>query len=148
MAIDDHMGIAFAGLASDSRVLRYSRRPIFFNDGSNYMRTQAMQSKMMFNRPLPVYRIASQLADKAQLNTHRYSNRPYGVGLLIIGQDVAYCFVTTNLCQETGPHLYEFSPAGNSFDCYAMSIGSRSQSAKTYLEKHFASFAEGAFCSY
>jgi 20S proteasome subunit alpha 6 len=39
--------------------------------------------------------------------------------------------------------LYECSPAGNVFDYYAVSIGARSQSAKTYLEKHFKSFEDG-----
>ncbi|KAJ3098064.1 hypothetical protein HDU96_000154 [Phlyctochytrium bullatum] len=84
---------------------------------------------MIFNRPLPVSRIASSIADKAQINTQRYGRRPYGVGLLIAGSD------------ETGPHLYECSPSGNFYDYIAVAIGARSQSAKTYLEKHFASFA-------
>ena len=48
-----------------------------------------------------------------------------------------------NTCiQETGPHLYEVSPSGNFFDYFAVSIGARSQSAKTYLEKHHASFPD------
>ncbi|KAI9332430.1 20S proteasome subunit alpha 6 [Zopfochytrium polystomum] len=118
--IDDHMGIAIAGLTSDARVL------------STYMRTESMRSRMVFGRPLPVQRIANMLGDKAQINTQRYGRRPYGVGLLIIGVD------------ETGPHLYEFSPSGNAFDYYAVSIGARSQSAKTYLEKHFEKFAESS----
>lgn len=65
------------------------------------------------------------------MNTQEYGRRPYGVGFLVIGED------------QTGSHLYEFSPSGNSFEYYAMSIGARSQSAKTYLEKHYDSFAEG-----
>ncbi|KAJ3098176.1 Proteasome subunit alpha 1 [Phlyctochytrium planicorne] len=115
--IDNHMGVAIAGLTSDARVL------------STYMRTEAMRSRMIFNRPLPVSRIASSIADKAQVNTQRYGRRPYGVGLLIAGSD------------DTGPHLYECSPSGNYFDYIAVAIGARSQSAKTYLEKHYASFA-------
>jgi len=67
---------------------------------------------------------------EAQVNTQEYGRRPYGVGFLVIGQD------------ESGPHLYEFSPSGNSYEYYAMSIGARSQSAKTYLEKHYESFAD------
>ncbi len=66
------------------------------------------------------------------MNTQEYGRRPYGVGLLVIGQD------------KQGPHLYEFSPSGNSYEYYAMSIGARSQSAKTYLEKHYESFADCA----
>ncbi|KAI0092576.1 20S proteasome subunit [Irpex rosettiformis] len=116
--IDDHVGIAIAGLTSDARVL------------SNFMRQQAMSSRMLFNRPIPVNRLVSSIADKAQVNTQEYGRRPYGVGFLVIGGD------------KTGPHLYEFSPSGNSYEYYAMSIGARSQSAKTYLEKHFDSFAD------
>ncbi|KAH7098456.1 N-terminal nucleophile aminohydrolase [Auriculariales sp. MPI-PUGE-AT-0066] len=116
--IDDHVGIAIAGLTSDARVL------------SNFMRQQAMASRMLFNRPVPVNRLVSAVADKAQVNTQEYGRRPYGVGFLVIGQDAL------------GPHLYEFSPSGTSYEYYAMSIGARSQSAKTYLEKHYESFAD------
>ena len=70
---------------------------------------------------------------EAQVNTQEYGRRPYGVGFLVIGLD------------HTGPHLYEFSPSGTSFEYFAVSIGARSQSAKTYLEKHFESFAD---CTY
>lgn len=72
-------------------------------------------------------------SSEAQVNTQEYGRRPYGVGFLVIGQD------------QSGPHLYEFSPSGNSYEYYAMSIGARSQSAKTYLEKHYESFADCAF---
>jgi len=89
-----------------------------------------MSSKMAFNRPVPVNRLVSAIADKAQVNTQEYGRRPYGVGFLVIGQD------------QSGPHLYEFSPSGNSYEYYAMSIGARSQSAKTYLEKHYEAFAD------
>ena len=113
------------------------------------MRQQAMASKMVFNRPVPVNRLVSTIADsalpshiisrflnikntppEAQVNTQEYGRRPYGVGFLVIGLD------------HTGPHLYEFSPSGTSFEYFAVSIGARSQSAKTYLEKHFESFAD------
>ncbi|GJE84739.1 20S proteasome subunit [Phanerochaete sordida] len=116
--IDDHVGVAIAGLTSDARVL------------SNFMRQQAMSSRMVFNRPIPVNRLVSSIADKAQVNTQEYGRRPYGVGFLVIGGD------------KTGPHLYEFSPSGNSYEYYAMSIGARSQSAKTYLEKHYEKFMD------
>ncbi|OSX60591.1 hypothetical protein POSPLADRAFT_1047999 [Postia placenta MAD-698-R-SB12] len=116
--IDEHVGIAIAGLTSDARVL------------SNFMRQQAMSSRMVFNRPIPVNRLVSSIADKAQVNTQEYGRRPYGVGFLVVGQD------------KNGPHLYEFSPSGNSYEYYAMSIGARSQSAKTYLERHYESFAD------
>lgn len=49
--IDDHVGIAIAGLTSDARVL------------SNSMRQQAMQSRMLYGRPIPVARIVQTIAD-------------------------------------------------------------------------------------
>lgn len=66
---------------------------------------------------------------EAQTNTQEYGGRPYGVGLLLIGHD------------QTGPHVFEASPTGNNYEYFAMSIGSRSQSARTYLEKHLESFS-------
>ncbi|ORX51916.1 N-terminal nucleophile aminohydrolase [Hesseltinella vesiculosa] len=118
--IDDHMGIGIAGLTSDARVL------------SNFMRNEAMRSKMLYDRPLPVQRIVAAIGDKAQVNTQHYGRRPYGVGLLVSGYD------------ETGPHLFECSPTGTIFEYHAMSIGARSQSAKTYLEKYYDSFADSS----
>jgi 20S proteasome subunit alpha 6 len=114
--IDDHVGIAIAGLTADARVL------------SKYMRTECLNYKFVYEAPLQVGRLVSAVADKSQVHTQRYGRRPYGVGLLVIGYD------------QTGPHLYETSPSGNFYDYKAMAIGARSQSAKTYMEKHFQSF--------
>jgi len=116
LKIDEHMGVAFSGLTSDARVL------------GNFMRSESMKSRMLYNRQLPIMRMVSSIADKAQINTQRYGSRPYGVGLLVAGVD------------EMGPHLFECAPSGNFFDYIAISIGSRSQSAKTYLEKHYTCF--------
>lgn len=114
--IDDHLAIVLAGLAPDARVL------------SNFLRTKAMESKFLFNRPILIQKAANLLADKAQQNTQSYGSRPYGVGLLLVGYD------------ESGPHLYEFLPSGNVLQYRANAIGARSQGAKTYLEKNFERF--------
>ncbi|KAJ8868619.1 hypothetical protein PR048_030158 [Dryococelus australis] len=42
--------------------------------------------------------------------------------------------------QDQGPHVYQTCPSANFFNCKAMAIGSRSQSARTYLEKNFNEF--------
>lgn len=113
---DSHFGIALAGLASDARVL------------SNFMKQQALASKMTYNRPIPLERIVAQIGDKAQVSTQVYGKRPYGVGLLIAGVD------------ETGPHLFEFQPSGMTQEMVACAIGARSQMARTYLERHLEEF--------
>jgi len=114
--IDEHMGIAIAGLTADARVL------------CKYMRNECINHKFVYDSPMQLERLVLQVADKSQVHTQRYGRRPYGVGLLVVGYD------------QTGAHLYETCPSGNYFDYKAMAIGARSQSAKTYLEKHFESF--------
>ncbi|KAK7679822.1 hypothetical protein QCA50_017148 [Cerrena zonata] len=116
--VDDHMGIALAGLAPDARVL------------SNFLRKQAMNSKMIFNRPLLTSKAVYSIADKAQENTQSYGSRPYGVGLLVAGYD------------ESGAHLYEFQPSGSVLEYFGAAIGARSQAARTYLERNLETIRE------
>lgn len=118
--IDNHLGVALAGLAPDARIL------------SNFLRQQSMSSKLVYNRPLAVSKAVHSIADKAQTNTQQYGRRPYGVGLIIIGHD------------ETGPHLYEFLPSGSVLEYVGTAIGARSQAARTYLERSFEEFPESS----
>lgn len=114
--VDDHIGVAIAGLTADGRVL------------SRYMRSECINYGYTYESPLPVGRLVVQLADKAQVCTQRSWKRPYGVGLLVAGLD------------ESGAHLYYNCPSGNYFEYQAFAIGSRSQAAKTYLERKFEKF--------
>lgn len=41
-----------------------------------------------------------------------------------------------------GPHIFQTCPSANYFDCKAMSIGARSQSARTYLERFMDKFSD------
>lgn len=116
IGIDEHFGLALAGLASDARVL------------SNFMKRQALASKMTYGRPIPIERIVAQIGDRAQSSTQQLGKRPYGVGLLVAGVD------------ETGTHLFEFQPSGMTQEMVACAIGARSQMARTYLERHLEEF--------
>ncbi len=62
---------------------------------------------------------------ESQLKTQRGDKRPYGVGLLISGFD------------SSGPKLYRTCPSGNYYEYHCTAIGSRCQTANTYLENHF-----------
>ncbi|RRT80043.1 hypothetical protein BHE74_00010185 [Ensete ventricosum] len=176
--IDDHIGVAIAGLTADGRVL------------SRYLRNECINHSFVYESPLPVSRLVVHLADKAQVPlsrspfpllfpfhrpfenptqftihelfatslgfskrciperkpfsvyfnfrlllqsisivcTQRSWKRPYGVGLLVAGLD------------ETGAHLYYNCPSGNYFEYQAFAIGSRSQAAKTFMERRFDAF--------
>merc|ERR1719401_808218 len=87
-----------------------------------------MNHQYIYDTPMNVGRLVGQVADKSQTKTQNSSKRPYGVGMLVVGVD------------EKGPRLFETCPSGNHFEYYAMAIGGKSTSAKTYLEKHFSSF--------
>jgi len=114
--IDDHLCIGIAGLTADARVL------------AEYMRNECLNHRYIYDSSMNVGRLVGQVADKSQTKTQNSSKRPYGVGLLVAGVD------------EKGPHLYETCPSGNYFEYFAMAIGGRSTSAKTYLEKNFEKF--------
>jgi 20S proteasome subunit alpha 6 len=118
--IDDHIGITISGLTADARIL------------SRYMRTECLNYKYSHDTHLPLNRLISQLGNKMQLCTQRYDRRPYGVGLLVAGYD------------DQGAHIYQTCPSANYYDCKAMSIGARSQSARTYLEKHLDEVASAS----
>jgi len=118
IAVDEHLGLSLAGLASDARVL------------SNFMKQQSLSSRLTYGRAIPVERLVASIGDRAQTNTQHYGKRPYGVGLLVAGVD------------ETGPHLFEFQPSGMTQEMVACAIGARSQMARTYLERNLDKFAD------
>jgi len=116
LQIDDHCGIAIAGLTADARIL------------SRFMRMECLNERYAYDRPMPVTRLVGKVGAKSQIPTQRYGRRPFGVGLLVAGFD------------DAGPQLFQTCPSGNFYECKAMAIGARSQSARTYLEKHLDSF--------
>merc|ERR1740138_1144746 len=95
-----------------------------------YMRTECLNHKYVYGSAMTTGRLVENVADKHQATTQLQTRRPYGVGLLVAGFD------------KNGPHLFQTQPSGNYLEYKAMAIGSRAQSAKTYLEKHFESFAD------
>ncbi|KAF0700299.1 Aste57867_9177 [Aphanomyces stellatus] len=114
--IDTHMGMSIAGLTADARSL------------ARFMRTECLNHKFVYGSAMPVGRLVSDVADKKQECTQSYVRRPYGVGLLVAGVD------------KNGPHLFQTCPSGNYYEYNGIAIGARSQSARTYLEKHFLTF--------
>lgn len=118
LPIDDHVGIAMAGLTADGRSI------------SKWMRTECMAYRYSHESALPISRVIDDLGNKMQICTQRYGKRPYGVGLLVAGFD------------DQGPHIFQTCPSANFYDCKAMAIGARSQAARTYLEKFLDDLGE------
>lgn len=118
--VDEHCGLAIAGLTSDARVL------------SNFMKQQCLGHRLTYGRSMPLRSLVDMIGEKAQINTQMYGKRPYGVGLLVAGVD------------EKGPHLFEFQPSGMTEEMNAFAIGARSQMARTYLERNLDKFADAS----
>ena len=112
LEIDSHVGIGIAGLTADARTL------------AKWMRSECLNHRYVYGTDMPAGRLLAGLADRHQRTTQTYVRRPYGVGLLVAAYDKA------------GPHLYQTCPSGNVYEYYASAVGARSQSGRTYLEKH------------
>merc|ERR1712062_92642 len=118
MILDDHLGMSIAGLTADAKSL------------SRWMRNECLASRYYHNSGLRLEPLMSDLGNKMQRCIQLYTGRPYGVGLIVAGYD------------DLGPHIYQVCPSANYYDCKAMAIGARSQSARTYLEKNMDQFSD------
>jgi 20S proteasome subunit alpha 6 len=116
--LDKHAGMSVAGLIADGRYL------------ASTLRAACIEHEYEYGTPYPVRRLGLAIADKFQSHTIIASKRPFGVGLLIAGYD------------QTGPQLLQAVPSGELHEFKATAMGSRSQSARTYLERHFNTFGD------
>merc|ERR1712004_247606 len=80
---------------------------------SRWMRTECLSSRFYHNSALRLETLMCDLGNKMQNCIQLYNRRPYGV-----------------------------CPSANYYECKAMAIGARSQSARTYLEKHLDEFLD------
>ena len=104
-------GIAVSGLVSDGQQV------------ISMLRNVAINASFVYDSEASVSKLCGVAVKKLQACTQHASRRPYGVGILLAGVD------------ETGLHLFQVSPTGDSHECEGVGIGSRSQAARTYLEK-------------
>eukprot|EP01094_Clydonella_sp_ATCC50884_P006117 TRINITY_DN1514_c0_g1_i1.p1 TRINITY_DN1514_c0_g1~~TRINITY_DN1514_c0_g1_i1.p1 ORF type:complete len:235 (+),score=86.21 TRINITY_DN1514_c0_g1_i1:295-999(+) len=111
--LTDKIGVVYAGIGPDSRVLVRKGRKY----AQEYFRT--------YNDEIPVTMLVRQLANVMQEFTQSGGVRPFGVSLLVAGFD------------DNGPHLYQVDPSGSYWAWKASAIGKNATSAKTFLEKRY-----------
>jgi len=112
--LTENIGIVYAGMGPDSRVLVRKGR----KKAQKYFR--------VYKEPISVGQLVRELASIMQEFTQSGGVRPFGVSLLIAGFD------------SQGPQLYQVDPSGSYWAWKATAIGKNMANGKTFLEKRYS----------
>ncbi|MFX1513828.1 MAG: archaeal proteasome endopeptidase complex subunit alpha [Promethearchaeota archaeon] len=115
--VDEHLGVAIAGLTADARVL------------VNHARIQAQVNRLTYDEAISTEALARKIAFLKQSFTHYAGVRPFGVSLLVAGVDEDE--------GEFTPRLFMTEPSGSYFGHLACSIGAQTQSTMEFLESEY-----------
>lgn len=113
--IEDHVGVATAGLMADARKLIYEAR------------IKAQSYWLTYEEPVPAEAIAEHICDKKAEFTQGGGARPYGVAMIIGSID-----------HDGTPRLFVTDPVGTYWGFLAAVIGKGTTRAGEYLEKHYS----------
>ncbi len=111
--IDDHVGVAIAGLSPDARVLIKQSR-LF-----------CQSNKMTYDEPADIEDLASAVGDLLQRYTQNAGVRPFGVSLLFGGVD------------DHRVSLIATDPSGSYRGYRATAVGRNSEKALTVLKEEY-----------
>ena len=111
--VDDHIMATAAGIISDARVL------------IERSQVKAQQHKVTYDAPMDVLSIVKDVCNLKQLTTQSGGLRPFGVSLLMAGQD------------EDGLKLFETDPTGIFNQYKATAIGEGETEAEEELHKGY-----------
>ncbi|KJP88950.1 hypothetical protein AK88_01444 [Plasmodium fragile] len=116
--ISEHIGIVYAGMPGDFRVLLKRARK------------EAIRYSLQYGNEILVKELVKEIASIVQEFTQTGGVRPFGLSLLICGID-AY-----------GYHLYQIDPSGCYFNWLATCIGKDYQNNISFLEKRYSTDIE------
>ncbi len=111
--IDDHLGVAYAGLSSDARIL------------IDRARVNSQINRLYYDEAIDTEVLTKRICDLKQLYTQHAGVRPFGVSFLVAGAD------------KTGTQLFMTEPSGAYSGYQAVSIGSGSATVTEYFEKNY-----------
>ncbi|NVM44124.1 MAG: archaeal proteasome endopeptidase complex subunit alpha [Candidatus Lokiarchaeota archaeon] len=112
--VDDHIGVAIAGLTADARVL------------VDKARVQAQVNILNYDERISVKDSTLNICEYLQLFTQNAGVRPFGVSFLIAGVDT-----------NGDASLYLTDPSGAMWGYKAFAIGSGATEARAYLEENY-----------
>jgi proteasome alpha subunit len=113
--IDDHIGVAIAGLTADARVL------------IDRARIQAQVNLLNYDEKISVKDCTLAICEYKQAFTQNAGVRPFGVSFLVAGIDPGTGKAT----------LFLTDPSGAMWGYKAFAIGSGANEVRTYLEEHY-----------
>ena len=113
--IDDHIGVAIAGLTADARTL------------VDQARVHAQVNILSYDENVSVLETTRDLCDQMQLYTQNAGVRPFGVSLLVGGIDP----------DDNSPQLFMTDPSGSYWGYFATAIGQGSPAAREFLTKSY-----------
>jgi len=113
-AVTENIGIVYAGLGPDFRVLVKSARKA------------ALKYKHVYQESIPVTELVKEVANVMQEYTQSRGVRPFGCSVLISSVD------------EKGPQLFQVDPSGSYFGWKASAIGAGEADCRTFLEKRYS----------
>lgn len=121
--IADHIGMVYAGMCPDYRLLVKQARKI------------AQKYFLVYREPIPTSRLVQKIANIMQEYTQSGGVRPFGVSLLICGWDKGQ----GNGGADSGRgYLFQCDPSGAYFAWKATAMGKNSVNGKTFLEKRYS----------
>jgi len=112
--VDDHIGVAIAGLTADARVL------------VDRARVQAQVNILNYDETISIKDSTLNICEYLQMFTQNAGVRPFGVSFLIAGID-----------SNGQASLYLTDPSGAMWGYKAFAIGSGATEARAYLEENY-----------
>jgi proteasome alpha subunit len=112
--IDDHVGVAIAGLTADARTL------------VEQARVHAQVNILSYNEKVSILETTRDLCDQMQLYTQNAGVRPFGVAMMVGGID-----------PDDGTKLFMTDPSGAFWGYHATAIGAGAPNAREFLQKEY-----------
>jgi proteasome alpha subunit len=111
--LDEHVGVAIAGLSSDARVL--------IDQGRVYCQS----NRLLYDEAADVEALVGTLSDRIQVYTQHGGIRPFGVSIIFAGVDTV------------GPKLLTTDPSGSFRGYKARALGRNAEQANKLLEDKY-----------